>query len=94
MVQNNFETIMLDRVSNIGETVVRIDTQSKQIKEDLTEIKQNVKDLCNRTTTLEVERDVKIKNQNDKIKIMAVGFSGVSAVGVIIALMPYLSRLH
>jgi hypothetical protein len=94
MPQNEFERIMLERISDIGETVAKLDVKSEIIKEDLTEIKQNVKDLCSRTTTLEVERDIKIKNQNDKIKVMAVAFSGISALGIIIALMPYFNRLH
>jgi sporulation protein YlmC with PRC-barrel domain len=94
MVKNEFERITLERITQIGDIVMKLDVTSSNIKEDLTEIKCNVKELCTRTTTLEVERENKIKNQNDKIKVMAVAFSGISALGVIIALMPYMNHIH
>lgn len=84
MVQTEFEKIMLEHVSNIEKELAAQGVNVTNIKEDITGLKENVSDLCNRTTKIETERDVKVKAHDRQIKLVAV-FSplGSFIVGII-----------
>lgn len=91
MVNSEFERIMLEHVSNIEKELSSQGTNVGNIKDDIDDLKKGVRDLCDRTTKIETERDTKVKSHDWQIKVVAT----VSPIGSFIVIaISYFHLIH
>jgi hypothetical protein len=80
LVKNLFEKTVIDTLLKLTDGQAESHAFHQTLKEDVGVIKTNVANLCTRMTTVETERDNKIKRHDTQIKIVSV----VSPLGSLI----------
>lgn len=84
MVKNLFEKTVIDTLLKLTDGQAESHAFHEDLRKDVDMIKKNVSDLCSRVTSVETERDLKVKRHDTQIKVIAVASPiGSILVGII-----------